>query len=602
MPYSRKALISARIRELSDDAASAEPAPSDPLTRLSEIGLYNTGEQPKTTSIQTLVINKDEHLQFLCEGSAADIYVSRAPNSWVPQTPQKVVKIMRIVPGYFRNTGISQDEKTLFNLRRTFDDSTQLWLSLAHPHIAELSGASLDEFALSQEYYAGGDLRQVRLPHPTSDFGLSMGERLQVMGRVLNGLTYLHSRDPPIIHGCINPGKIYITWNGVPKLGEFSLSQLVSGFPNLVPSIHTGGMARWMSPEYFEESSPGIRTTQLDLWSFGCTLFEVITGFLPHPQCKNDAQVLQKLVDRELPGRMDIPNHWRDIPEREADKEELHPPIELKRPETSTLRSMPVESSTSKSREKLEPGSVNAADSSAIQEPPSGNSGYSPRDHSLSRKARLEQSTTTDSGASSGIKRIKHIIRTTGGLYRRSLPYVAFAGDLIQKCWLPQAQRPSGRDLLRELAEMQSLNPPEPRRLNAGAIKLIQFMVGRHMVGTAADNLLQYITSNFCRNVASEPGLREISQDANITHDGTKTFAGVLNDGVPVILKPIRDGLNYEMSNTPYIGGFENLRPDGLGHTYSVLVPWAVPELRSNSPYFGLTTQMDVYALGMTLL
>ncbi|CAE6430112.1 unnamed protein product [Rhizoctonia solani] len=523
MPYSRKALVSARIRELSDNAASAEPAPSDSLAGLSEIGLYNTGEQPEATSIQTLVINK-------------------------------VVKIMRIVPGYFRNTGISQDEKALFNLRKTFDDSTQLWQSLTHLYIAELSSASLDEFALSQEYYACGDLRQ----YLKRQSGLSMGERLQVMGQVLNGLTYLHSKNPPIIHGCINPAKIYITWKGIPKLGEFSLSQLVSGFPNLAPSINTGGMARWMSPEYFDESSPGTRTTQLDLWSFGCTLFEVITGFLPHPQCKNDAQVLQKLVDHELPGRMDIPSYWRDIPE-------LHPPIELKRPEVPTLKTMPVESSTSKNRGNPEPRSVNAADSFDIREPLSGNFGYSPGSRFLSQKAQPEQSTTIDSSSSSGKKPIKNTV--AGGFYRRSLPHVAFAGDLIQKCWLPQAERPSSRDLLRELVkvtaeipychdnqeylytfkQMQSLTPPEPRRLNAGAIRLIQFMIGRHMVGTGADKLLQYITSNFCKNVASEPGLREISQDANIADDGIETFTGVLSDGVPATLKLIRGGFNYEV-------------------------------------------------------
>lgn len=71
-------------------------------------------------------------------------------------------------------------------------------------------------------------------------------------------------------------------------------------FPHLVPSISLDGIVRWMSPEYFvskprsesksdsdfgsdsesdSESEPELDatnlTTQLDMWSFGCTLFEV---------------------------------------------------------------------------------------------------------------------------------------------------------------------------------------------------------------------------------------------------------------------------------------------------------------------------------------
>lgn len=66
------------------------------------------------------------------------------------------------------------------------------------------------------------------------------------------------------------------------------------GFPHLAPSISLDEIVRWMSPEYFiskpkpecepdsesdseselelDASNP---TTQLDMWSFGCTLFEV---------------------------------------------------------------------------------------------------------------------------------------------------------------------------------------------------------------------------------------------------------------------------------------------------------------------------------------
>lgn len=81
-------------------------------------------------------------------------------------------------------------------------------------------------------------------------------------------------------------------------------------FPHLTPSISLDGIVRWMSPEYFiskprAESEPELEsdsesdseselgldatslTTQLDMWSYGCTLFEVgVFGKLDRYQCK----------------------------------------------------------------------------------------------------------------------------------------------------------------------------------------------------------------------------------------------------------------------------------------------------------------------------
>ncbi|KAF8699670.1 transmembrane receptor protein tyrosine kinase, partial [Rhizoctonia solani] len=88
------------------------------------------------------------------------------------------------------------------------------------------------------------------------------------------------------------------------KLGEFGLSQLVSDFPHLVPSITVGSITRWMCPEYFDKTGPGLATIQGDVWSFGCTLLEITTGFIPYHQTKLDAHVVTKIMSGIPPGNI----------------------------------------------------------------------------------------------------------------------------------------------------------------------------------------------------------------------------------------------------------------------------------------------------------
>ncbi|KAF8674567.1 Protein tyrosine kinase [Rhizoctonia solani] len=132
---------------------------------------------------------------------------------------------------------------------------------------------------------------------------LSEAKFFRAIRDVLRGIVYLHTHNPPIAHGCINPGKVYMRGETA-KLGEFGLSQLVSDFPHLVPSITVGSITRWMCPEYFDKTGPGSTTIQGDVWSFGCTLLEITTGFIPYHQSKLDAQVVTKIVSGIPPGNI----------------------------------------------------------------------------------------------------------------------------------------------------------------------------------------------------------------------------------------------------------------------------------------------------------
>ncbi|KDN50026.1 hypothetical protein RSAG8_01362, partial [Rhizoctonia solani AG-8 WAC10335] len=143
---------------------------------------------------------------------------------------------------------------------------------------------------LYEEYCAYGDLREY------SRRITNNSEHKAIFRGLISGLHFLHTQNPPIVHGCVNPGNIYITEGLKVKLGEPSFSQLVVEHSHLTPSISVDWLVRWMSPEYFEESQPAALTRESDIWSLGCTFLEVMTGRLPYGRYKSNTEVLEQIL------------------------------------------------------------------------------------------------------------------------------------------------------------------------------------------------------------------------------------------------------------------------------------------------------------------
>ena len=88
-------------------------------------------------------------------------------------------------------------------------------------------------------------------------------------------LSYLHSKDPPIIHRDITPDNIVLDRLGSIKLIDF-------GAANELLGTATGtlvGKQCYIPPEQFR----GKATTQSDIYALGCTLYYLTTGKDPEP-------------------------------------------------------------------------------------------------------------------------------------------------------------------------------------------------------------------------------------------------------------------------------------------------------------------------------
>jgi len=107
---------------------------------------------------------------------------------------------------------------------------------------------------------------------------LSSDEIWKFILDVSSGLNRLHSNEPPIIHQDIKPANILIDNTKDYAITDFGISSKHSAHGFYYDDENSGTMA-YMAPERFQENAEPI--CQSDIWAFGATLFEILTGNVP---------------------------------------------------------------------------------------------------------------------------------------------------------------------------------------------------------------------------------------------------------------------------------------------------------------------------------
>lgn len=112
---------------------------------------------------------------------------------------------------------------------------------------------------------------------------IPVDEALPMAKQIAEALEAAHERG--IVHRDLKPGNIKLTSNGKIKVLDFGLAKALreqemslSNSPTLMSASVPGmslGTAAYMSPEQANGKETG-RTT--DVWSFGCVLYEMLTG------------------------------------------------------------------------------------------------------------------------------------------------------------------------------------------------------------------------------------------------------------------------------------------------------------------------------------
>jgi len=107
--------------------------------------------------------------------------------------------------------------------------------------------------------------------------------------QILNGLKYLHSQDPPIIHRDLKCDNIFINGtSGDLRIGDLGLS---TGKSTTNKALSVLGTPEFMAPELYNESYD----QQVDIYAFGMCMLEIFTKEVPYRECTNPAQIYKKV-------------------------------------------------------------------------------------------------------------------------------------------------------------------------------------------------------------------------------------------------------------------------------------------------------------------
>ncbi|KAG0288721.1 hypothetical protein BGZ96_007541 [Linnemannia gamsii] len=106
--------------------------------------------------------------------------------------------------------------------------------------------------------------------------------------QILQGLAYLHTHNPPIIHRDLKCDNIFINGNnGQLKIGDLGLA--VVRHRTHVSSVL--GTPEFMAPELYDEKYD----EKVDIYAFGMCVLEMVTKDYPYAECTNQAQIYRKV-------------------------------------------------------------------------------------------------------------------------------------------------------------------------------------------------------------------------------------------------------------------------------------------------------------------
>ncbi|KAL8525841.1 hypothetical protein ACS0TY_015181 [Phlomoides rotata] len=146
-------------------------------------------------------------------------------------------------------------------------------------------------FNFITEMFTSGTLRQYRAKYKRVNI-----RAIKIWARqILEGLVYMHSHDPPVIHRDLKCDNIFVNGHlGQVKIGDLGLAAVLRGSSRAHSVI---GTPEFMAPELYEENYNEL----IDVYSYGMCVLEMITSEYPYSECNNPAQIYKKVISGKKP-------------------------------------------------------------------------------------------------------------------------------------------------------------------------------------------------------------------------------------------------------------------------------------------------------------
>ncbi|KAG8946368.1 hypothetical protein FRC03_001400 [Tulasnella sp. 419] len=188
----------------------------------------------------------------LATGGNSDVYkTSLIPGPHYPTEQLIAVKVLRPVR-------IPDEKLTPEILKKRLLREAQIWIQLNHKNIIPLLGFCFQDNipCLVSPWFENGDALNYISKHPEAD-------RSRLVAESIEGVVYLHTRSPPVVHGDLKASNILIDNDGRARITDFGTSRILqeerTGFTT---SSEIHGTHRWMAPELllYEDAPPSTKT------------------------------------------------------------------------------------------------------------------------------------------------------------------------------------------------------------------------------------------------------------------------------------------------------------------------------------------------------
>ncbi|KAH8809630.1 kinase-like domain-containing protein [Flagelloscypha sp. PMI_526] len=248
----------------------------------------------------TIEISGIKSLEWIASGGYSDIY----KGIWnVPMQKTRLVVLKRLHLNKFH----SSEEDKQSSLWGVLKEAA-IWHTVRHPNILPFLGVNYDSFpgavCLVSPFIPKGCIAQYIASHP---HGLTRPQLYYVLLKVATALNYLHSVG--ICHGDIKGANILLDNRWEPLLADMGIATAVAMQTQSLALQKTEtetmkGSLQWLAPEVLLPTffSPSDIFGTRDIYAFGCTMLEILTGSPPWPN-RTDYEVILAIHKKERPSR-----------------------------------------------------------------------------------------------------------------------------------------------------------------------------------------------------------------------------------------------------------------------------------------------------------
>ena len=159
-----------------------------------------------------------------------------------------------------------------------FLSETRITMQLSHPNILPTYGIGMHDNRfcyLKMDYNDGGSLKELLVnSYPN---GLPAQELYEVLFDIAQGLSYAHEHG--VVHRDIKPENVLLTNDGLLRIADFGLAQMIKNETNLTGQGTILGTPLYMSPEQIRAEILDSRT---DIYTFAMLAYELATGQPPY--------------------------------------------------------------------------------------------------------------------------------------------------------------------------------------------------------------------------------------------------------------------------------------------------------------------------------